>query len=726
MFKPDRPIEKRVDDLLGRGDFSDSFAKGILAYKEDDSIVTALYGDWGAGKSSVINMTLEHISTMAEDMPVDSRPIVVKFNPWNYSDQSHLVALFFKELSFALRREDYGSQAKEIGEKLEAYSNFFTPLALIPDPSISVGSLITQKVFKGVGSAAKAWGAAYSKDLDATRKELDSLLKKQNRKILIIIDDIDRLANLEIRQIFQLVKMLGDFSNTMYILAFDRRVVVNALSKVQEGEGGEYLEKIVQFPIELPPISKSDLEKLLFVLLDELIKQIPTEKWDNTYWGNLYHSGIKYYFKTIRDVTRYINTLKFSYEMVRDDVNPVDFIALTSLQVFEPAIYSAIRDNKDLFTGVFNDRSNAYDSELKQARARIDEILNRSSVTDLTILTDFLTRIFPKLGSVYDGMGYGNDWLSSWRLASRVCHPDLFDVYFMLALPPGELPKAELESVLELASDKEALGLSLERLNDDGKIIRFLELMEDYTAEVIRDEDIPNIVAVIMDIGDSFPDSKLGMFDFGTPMRLLRIIKQLTSRVESQEDRYTLIKSAILQSNKSIYTLVYKVGIMDQEHGRFGEKLNRPKKPDSELEVNSDQLDDLESITLKIIQEWAESGRLHNHPNLISILYTWQRWSGADSNEVRTYVENIIQEDVNLVRFISSFASQSSSHTMGDHVSTTSWRLSIDSVKDFCDVDKVNKRLRQYMVSEKFNSLDEGLRVHAQVFIDAYDGKLED
>jgi predicted KAP-like P-loop ATPase len=726
MFKPDRPIEKTAEDLLGRVDFSESFAKALLAYNEDDSIVTALYGDWGAGKSSVINMTLECVGSLTHELESDKKPIVVKFNPWNYSDQSHLVALSFKELSFALRREDYGSQAKEIGEKLEAYSNFFTPLALIPDPSISVTSLLTQKVFKGVGTAAKAWGAAYSKDIDATRKELDSLLKQQERKILIIIDDIDRLANLEIRQIFQLVKMLGDFSNTLYLLAFDRGVVVNALSKVQEGDGNEYLEKIVQFPIELPPINSSDLEKLLFVLLDELIKEIPEGKWDGTYWGNIYHSGMKYYFTTIRDVTRYINTLKFSFEMVRDDVNPVDFIAMTSLQVFEPELYAGIRDNKDLFAGTFNDRLNSYDSQLKQCKARIDEILSRSSSDDLSKLTDFLERIFPRLGSVYGGTSYGNDWMASWRLASRVCHPDLFDVYFMLALPSGEVPKGEIESVLSLADNKEAFTLALQNLVEDKKILRYLELMEDYTDEGIPEDLIPNIVTVLMDIGDTFPDSKSGRFDFGTPMKLLRIIKQLSMRYDSQEERYQLIRAAILEARGSIYTLVYKVALLDQEHGRFNTKTEEPKKPESELEVSTIQLDDLEEITLKIVEDWATSGRLVGHRHLISILYSWRRWTGEGGDAAKIYVDDLISDDVRLIEFVTSFAGQSSSQAMGDYVSVKNWRMSLKSIGDFCDVETVNNRLRKLYSSEEFKALDQELQNGVQVFLDSYDGKLED
>jgi len=726
MFKPDRPIEVTKDDLLDRAKFSRSFGQAILAYNEKDSIVTALYGDWGSGKSSAINMTLEYIEEQAMGKEKDEKPIVVKFNPWNYSDQSHLIALFFKELSFALRREDYGEEAKEVGEKLEAYSNFFTPLALIPDPTVTALSVVMQKLFGGLGKASKAWGAAYSNDLDATRKELNKLLGEQKRKIVIIIDDIDRLNNDEIRKIFQLVKILGDFPNTIYVLAFDRGVVIKALAKVQEGRGDDYLEKIVQFPIELPPISKSDLEKLLFSLLDKLIKEIPEEKWDQTYWGNIYHSGIRHHFKTIRDVTRYINTLKFSFEMVRDDVNPVDFIAITTLQVFEPALYSGIRDNKDIFTGVLNDRYGSGDAEKKQSVMRCDEILGRAKQLQKEEIKGFLGRLFPKVESIYGNMGYGHEWMTTWRRESRICHPELFDIYFMLALPPGEISKNEITSILDLASDAEMFSVALIKLKEDGRIIRYLELLEDYTCEHIKKENIQNIIVVLMDIGGLFPEGKVGMFDFGTPMKILRIFRQLSLRLDTQEERFRAFKEAIEKAEKSIYPIVNKVGVLGQEHGRMTSKEEEQLAPVEEREVNTEQLDDLEVLAVVKIRKWAEQGKLDSHQNLASILYSWERWDKENSEASKKFVLNLITSDEGLISFVAAFASQSTSQTMGDHVLRKEWRISLKSLGDFISVKEIEPRIRKIYDSSIFSDSTSKQQSAIQIFLDTFDGKVED
>ncbi len=727
MFRPDQPIDTAKDDLLGRSGFAKSLTDSILAYKDKNSIVTALFGEWGSGKSSVINMALEHLSNASEKLPNEQRPIVIRFNPWNYSDQNQLLTQFFREMSVALKRKDYGADAKEAGEQLEAYAEFFKPLALIPDPAglATVLSIAGYQVVKSVGKAATKWGELKSKNLDEVRAELDRRLIKQNRKILIVIDDIDRLSSPEIRQIFQLVKMLGDFPNTVYLLAFDREVVVKALEKVQEGPGDEYLEKIVQIPFELPVISKQEVEALLFSQLDSLIVDIPEGKWDQTYWGNVYHSGLRYFFANIRDVTRYINSLRFTFSMVKDEVNPIDFLAITALQVFEPAVYAGIRDNKDVFSGVFSEGYRGRDAETAQARARCDEVLDRASVLSKERVKEFLEWIFPKLESIYSNTGYGHDWLASWRRAGRVCSADVFDTFFRLAIPKGELSQKEIETIIGLAADENAFTESLMKLKEDGRIVRFLERLEDYTREAIPPERIPSIVRVLMNIGDLFPEGKQGMFETGTPMRILRIFYQLSQRYDDQAQRFELFRDAIVNATDSIHTIVHEVGVQGQQHGKWISKQEQPD-PEENRTVNAAQLDELEKLACEKIREWAASGRLNGHPNLVLILYSWQRWCPDGNEAVSQFVRGLVSTDDGLTQFLYAFVGKSYSHGMGDYVGRVDWRINLKSVANFIAVDELTPKVRTIVGSAEFKNLSPDNQRALQTFIDTVDGKVKE
>ena len=107
--------------------------------------------------------------------------------------------------------------------------------------------------------------ASYEKkaDLDSIKKALEKALKEVKKKIVIVIDDIDRLTNTQIRDIFQLVKSVGDLPYIIYILAMDREIVARALTEVHQTDGSRYLEKIIQMPVELPKLSKAELNVIL-------------------------------------------------------------------------------------------------------------------------------------------------------------------------------------------------------------------------------------------------------------------------------------------------------------------------------------------------------------------------------------------------------------------------------------------------------------------------------
>ena len=111
--------------------------------------------------------------------------------------------------------------------------------------------------------------------MDETREKIEEGLSEINEKIIIVIDDIDRLINSQIRDIFQLVKQLADFPNVIYILVMDREVVCRALNEVQKIDGEEYLEKIIQVPFEIPELRKARLNTIFFNKIEQIISDLP-------------------------------------------------------------------------------------------------------------------------------------------------------------------------------------------------------------------------------------------------------------------------------------------------------------------------------------------------------------------------------------------------------------------------------------------------------------------
>ncbi len=717
MFKPDQPIESSKDDILGRASFAQALGEAILSYKEKDSIVIGLFGAWGAGKTSIINMALEHIKSHPKLNSDYEKPIIVRFNPWNYSDQNQLITQFFRVLSIELKRQDYAGLSKEIRKKLQIFAEIVEPFTLIP----MIGSFV--KIFsdtaKSAGSAIESLSDLKSNDLDTIKADINDLLGEQNHKIVVVIDDIDRLNNTEIRQMFQLVKSLGDFKNTIYLLAFDKNVVINALKKVQEGSGSDYLEKVVQIPFEVPLISKHEVEDLLIDELTKLTKDVPESKWDQGYWLDIHSSGFKDFFRNIRDVTRYLNTLRFSLEMVKNEVNVADFLAITAIQVFVPEVYYGIRDNKNLFAGVYSYYGRS-DEDKEKAKKHCDEIISEGKDLPPEVLKEFLIKLFPKLESIYGNNNFDDGWLSVWRRDCRICSPDKFDIFFRLSLPQGEIPQGEIERILSLGNNSESFAQALLNL-EEKKVSKFLERLGDYiqSGTDIPQENIEPIITALMDVGDLLPENDSVFFGTDLPIKLHLIFYKLIHRFESNDERFSIFKRAINKTTRSLATIVYEVSAQELQHAKGGSNVTPVSK--EKQTVNSGQLEELKKIACDKIRSWAKNGKLAKHKYLAYILLKWKEWGQKD--EVNNFVNDMIKNDESLIDFITSFLSKTTSYSSLDSEEKIHWRID-ESIKNFVDLKKIKSRIREIFNSPVFAQLEDQKKLTIETFLNAIDGEI--
>ena len=114
---------------------------------------------------------------------------------------------------------------------------------------------------------------------------------------------------------------------------------------------------------------------------------------------------------------------------------------------------------------------------------------------------------------------------------------------------------------------------ALLKLNEDGKIIRFLERLEDYTRKDILEENIEPVITVLMDIGDLFPEVDAGFFSINTPTRILRLFYQLSHRFDNKEKRFYIFKNAIEKAGRSLYTIADEIAVQGQQHGTFNNEV---------------------------------------------------------------------------------------------------------------------------------------------------------
>ncbi|HPA49917.1 MAG TPA: hypothetical protein PLO36_07285, partial [Methanofastidiosum sp.] len=206
-------------------------------------------------------------------------------------------------------------------------------------------------------------------------------------------------------------------------------------------------------------------------------------------------------------------------------------------------------------------------------------------------------------------------------------------------------------------------------------------------------ENIGPIISVLMDIGDLFPEDNAPFFLIDTSMRIMRLFHQMLHRFDSQDERFAILKTAMQNANRSLYTIVRKVSSLDEEQDKYSSK--RPLIPEDDLTVNSKQLDELEKLACEKIENWAEDGRLAQHRNMPFILLRWKTW--GQEEKLCRYMDSIIKRHDSLIDLVKFF-----SHPSSDDTGTTSLQVNLVSIKQLADLAKIEQQLRKISSSAEY------------------------
>ncbi|EKE03606.1 MAG: KAP family P-loop protein [uncultured bacterium] len=667
MFLTDKPIKSFEEDTLGRSDFAKSLAKSIVWHESQDNLVIGLYGNWGFGKTSIINMAMEHINSLSKDK--EQKPIIIKFNPWNFTEQNQLVFQFFKHLSYTFKT--YNSpEFQSLGDKLQTVAKIFQPFSLthllnnLHNPTHNINDL----------------NGAEQENLACIKKEIDEILKTIQNKIIIVIDDIDRLNGIEIKQTFQLVKTLADFPNTVYILSFNKDVILKTLEETLKGcSGADYIEDIIQVPFVVPTIPESKVYKLLHSEIEELLKD-EKDRFTEDYWKILYDCGLKRFFKDIRNINRYMNVLKFDIELAKNEINIVEFLAITALQVFEPYIYDEIKNNKELFCygKVLNNPINS--GALEQlTRSSFSYIIQKKERLPEEELKCLLSWLFPKIDYLCGNTPPETD-IMRFKIDPTISDSGNFETYFKSAILDTKISSKKISksisSIRNLESFKEEL-FKLENYEIDDFLTRLVNpeqfsLLSKFINNITQ-EDVEGLIVGLTNFGD-----KLYNYHFIEINKINNIILYYLNMIESMDDRFTILKRAVCSTKDNLYIsslIVYNC------------VLNR-------MIINQEHIYELREIVKTKIETHE---RLYKHENLALVLANLKKLGYR--GQVNYFIEKIKQNDENFIHFLSTFLSS------GERLKGIVIRP--DSIRILLPLADVSTRLKEISTTINFDKFDE-------------------
>jgi predicted KAP-like P-loop ATPase len=457
--RADAPKERLEEDAFGRGPLVRLVKAEALASRGRRGFVIAVCGPWGSGKSSIANFVREQIG---------EETTVFTFNPWLFSGTHDLVERFFAELARELASDKHENWA--LARKAGADAGALSGLArLVP----GVGGPLAA-ILSGVGQLA-AVDAGPS--LVERRDELAAELQKLRRPIVVILDDLDRLVDEEIREIVRLVKLVGDLPNLSYVLLFDRGRVEDALGAPETNEalrrerGRGYLEKIVQSRHDLPPTRAAARDHHIKKELGRaLAEAAPSDlKLSEREWEQLLAGGLRDLVVTPRDVVRLAIALPAAVELHRDELALRDLVVLEALRVFEPDVHASLLSLRDVLIPPWHAEIGDVEARKQRDRDRANKVLasTRRPEAVRRLLGELFPAGAPALGIAESRRG-GDVKDERQR---RVAVPSVFANYVHAALDAGVLPTREITRLVAQLDDLESLrselrALSANELND--------------------------------------------------------------------------------------------------------------------------------------------------------------------------------------------------------------------------------------------------------------------
>jgi hypothetical protein len=348
-------------DHLGRVAVARHVLKLLRAIDAADGAVIGLEGEWGSGKTWVIDKLLDLSQESEAEV---ARLVFVKFNPWMVSGAGGLVEALLIQLAGELGRDERKAGVKnaaEIAVKLIDYASVLgtvkhvAPLFNLMLPG---SGLLVEAAGHAIGEAATTLredtkGAIEqlrrkpeTLSIQSRRKSVDELLKNSGYCIVVVIDDLDRLAPPEFAAMVQAVKAVADFPNVIYLLAYDPAVAAKAIERgLSVEDGRRYLEKIVQVALPIPEVPAFKFQRYAEKLL------VPTKIRDERDRKDIDRAIpiVAALMQSPRDIERLRTRLLIAIPALEGEVSLADLMLIEALQLKNPALVKWVDENKSVF-----------------------------------------------------------------------------------------------------------------------------------------------------------------------------------------------------------------------------------------------------------------------------------------------------------------------------------------------------------------------------------------
>lgn len=312
-------------DLLERDKIINQISNTIINCNNNSKFVISLKGAWGAGKTTILNNVKKKL---------DSKEIIYinDFEPWMYNDKKSLLIAFFDSI---MKKINCGFRINEIDVFNKTYLRNVTS-----NLEYNLGDLFQKDI-----------------DIERVKKIINKYLESNNKRIVLVLDNLERCSSEQILFILTTIHNLFNFNRIIYILSYDEQI----MKKIFEEElklDYSYIEKIVQLEFRVPKIDDNVLTNIISACLKNYLfnskQEIQTDELDKIV------KIVTSIIKDLRDLKRIINSTFYASFQKEQYLNCIDMLLSEIISLKNPELWQEISKHRQFY--ISEDRL-VYESE---------------------------------------------------------------------------------------------------------------------------------------------------------------------------------------------------------------------------------------------------------------------------------------------------------------------------------------------------------------------------
>jgi len=629
--------EKDVNyDMLDRGILVNDLYNTITKCCTIDKLVIGLEGSWGSGKTTIINILKEKINQNNKEII-----IIDDFDPWIYNDEKSLFKAMFDHL---MKKLNVNFSIKELNNFMESMVN----IVFADEKYKGTLSILNSKI-NDIDS------------IDKIKKIVNNYLFLNGKRILFIIDNIDRADKDNLLFIFKLISKVFDFNKTTYLLSYDEERTKN-IFKEDLNIDFEYLKKVIQVTVKIDKIHPAILKDIVNKSISNILFENNTDIVDIELYGN-YFDHVSKLIHDLRDLKRYINSIIIFNNYKVEFLNKRDRLLLGIIKTENISLYNEIWRSKKYFisedTDLFEELYIYDDENFNKDILTYFKLL--FSTTNYDIYKELLGKIFPyvqkyiegktEFRPIYNGIIMPKDKVNyiSSITEKRIYNAKYFDLYFTQCQNEFSLIDTYMNNFIKVINNHEEIKIidkykELTTLYVDVRQKFIFEVLE-YNIEKINKDKLYILLILIYNDITQYDNTSEFFSGLNASSRVEVIISKILLYINDSEfNKFLIYIEEKYNHIKILSSIKYWLE-------KDNNDLNSNNKPERNKSLNDSLIKMSKGVISNNINIYKNE--LYCRSNI------WGIYMNIDDKElIKGYCKNILNES-NIIRFLYDIISDS-------------------------------------------------------------------